>query len=248
MKLVSCFFLLAVNTFLYPSFSLAQSYSSRDFATVSVGELAMPGKAVKAFNKGTALLVKGDAQGSLPYFQTAIDLAPNASYRPYHNLALAHYRLGHVDAAEENFQKSIDLSKGNFAPSMFGLSMILYRRAEFVQAESLVQRAMLVAPGSGLGKYCLGLIQYSLGRVAEAERTALSAIQLDASETDAYVLLAHVHERLHNPSAVIADVQKYLKLSPNHDLQSDALALLQRAQQNIAPLSASLSEHPKVQN
>lgn len=214
--------------------------ASRSNSTVSVDELAMPHKAARAFQKGAELLVKGDAQASLPYFQEAIKHAPS-SFRPYHNLGLAYYRLGQLDAAAQNFQKSIDLSKGAFAPSLFGLSMIFYRQADFPSAESLIRQGLLVAPGSGVGKYCLGLVQFSLGRTADSERSAREALALDPSETDAYVLLAHIHERLHDPAAVLNDVHSYLQRDPPGALQPDALDLLHRAQLNLSRLSASVN-------
>ncbi len=209
-------------------------------SVISIHELAMPRKAVVAFQKGTQLLLKGDLEASLPYFHKAIEIAPS-TYRPYHNLALAHFRLGQLDAAAENFQKSIDLTNGGFSPSIFGLSMILYQRAEYVHAEALIQRGLLVTPYSAIGKYCLGLAQFSLGRISESERNALEAHRLDPHAADVHVLLARIHERQQNPSAALADAQNYLKLEPNGPLQADALALLHHAQQNLARLSASIN-------
>ncbi len=212
----------------------------RNDSVVSVQELAMPRKAEQAFAKGTQLLLKGDLQASLPYFRAAIEQAPG-TYRPYHNLALALFRLGQLDAAAENFQKSIDLTNGGFAPSIFGLSMILYQHSEYHQAESLIERGLQVMPYSPVGRYCLGLVQFSLGRIAESERSALESVKLDPREADAYILLAKIHNQQHNPSAVLTDAQTYLKLAPHGPLQADALGLLHQAQQNLSHLSASLN-------
>jgi len=90
----------------------------------------MPPKAARALEKGTALLRKNNPKASISYFQTASALAPDSFYA-YHNMALAHYRVGDVEDAEQQFQKSIELSKGSSAPSLFGLSMIFYQRDEF---------------------------------------------------------------------------------------------------------------------
>lgn len=240
----AAFVLLAVSTALSSSVCLSQSYppptapASRT-SIVSVQELALSHKASRSFQKGSALLLKGDPQASLSYFQAVIAEAPSF-FGSYHNLGLALYRLGQIDAAAENFQKAIDLSDGDFAPSLFGLSMVFYRQAEFAQAESLIRRGLFVQPKSGVGKYCLGLVQYSLGRTDDAERSAVEALSLDPSESDAYILLARTHERQHNPSAVIADIQFYLKLSPNGALQPEALSLLRRAQQSLSAPSAAL--------
>lgn len=223
---------------LYPRPALAQS-STWHSSAISVQELTMSPKAARAFEKGSALLLKGEPQASIPFFQSVIDLFPN-SYRPYHNLGLAHARIGKLDEAAAEFQKSIDLSEGAFAPSLFGLSMVFYQRSDFLQAKSLIERGLLVAPASAVGKYYLALVQFSLGHTGEAQRNALESLQLDPAQADVYLLLAHIHERLNDPSTVLQHVQSYLKLCPKGVLQSDALALLQRAQQDRARLSASL--------
>ena len=241
-----CSMKLTGLTLLFPAVVLslsarAQSPSAHNVspsdAVVSVQELAMPAKAARALERGTSLLLKGEAEASLPYFSTAIKLAP-ACFRGYHNRALALYRLGQLDAAALDFRKSIDLSNSTFAPSLFGLSMILYQHSRFPEAESLVRTGLYVNSGSAIGKYCLGLVQYSLGRISEALQSALDALGRDPAFADARVLLARIHERQHNPSAVIADVQAYFKLDPRGPLQDEARKLLERAQQNLAALSA----------
>ena len=80
----------------------------RNDAVVSVQELQMAGKADSLFAKGVQRLLKGDAQGSLGYFQQTLAKDPGY-YRAYHDLGLAHYQLGETMRAEEDFQKSIDL-------------------------------------------------------------------------------------------------------------------------------------------
>ena len=182
-----------VPTFFFPFLVTAFSASptcaqfsstapSAESAVVSVQQLSMPRKAAHAFEKGSKLLVSGDPQSSLPYLQNAAELAPN-NYAPYHNLAIAEYELGHMDEAGEYFQKAIDASKSSYAPSLFGLSMILYRRGDYAQSEALIRQGLLLAPNSAAGKYCLGLVQYSAGRTADAQRSALDAIRLNPDGT-----------------------------------------------------------------
>ena len=230
-----------VIALLFPAFSFAQSPVSQYSSVVSVRELALPPKAARALEKGTALL-KNNPQASVSYFQTAIALAPD-SFRAYHNVAIAHYRLGDVEDAEQEFRRSIELSRGSFAPSLFGLSMILYQRGEFLEAESLTQKGLLATPSSAVGKYCLGLVQFALGQIPEAEHSALDAIGLDPAQADGdvYLLLARIHERLNDPDAVVADVHTYFKRSRKRSLQADAQALLERAQQNLGRFSTAIN-------
>jgi hypothetical protein len=130
---------------------------------VNVQELAMPPKAFRAYQKGSELLRKHESQASLVHFQRAIQLAPGL-FPAYHNLALAFFELGRLDDALKNFQKAIELSKGSFAPSFFTLAMILYQRGQFAEAQGIVQQGLLADPQSAVGRYSLGLTQYSLGK------------------------------------------------------------------------------------
>lgn len=234
MNLPKSFFLLLLIVFsALPGFAQFSTAPSAESEVVSVQQLAMPRKAAHAFEKGSKLLVSGDPQSSLPYLQNAAELAPN-NYAPYHNLAIAEYELGHMDKASEYFQKALDASKSSYAPSLFGLSMVLYRRGDYAQSEALIRQGLLLAPNSAAGKYCLGLVQYSSGRIADAQRSALDAIRLNPNFSDIHLLLAHIYQRLHNPDGVLAEVDSYLARAPHGSLESDALALRHHAQQDLA--------------
>jgi tetratricopeptide (TPR) repeat protein len=227
-----------VGPLLWRLHRLAQPATPRNNSVVSIEELKMSGKAESAFDKGTRLLQKGDVEASLPYFQRAIAKEPDY-YQAYHNLGLAHYRLGESARAQEDFQKAIDLAKGGFAPSQFALAMILCEKQQFQRAEKVIESGLTMDPGSAVGKYFLGVVQFALNRTEQAEKNAQDALWRDAGEADAHILLAKIHERDHNPAAVMADVSAYLKLDPHGPLENEARELLQRAQQisSSAPTS-----------
>jgi tetratricopeptide (TPR) repeat protein len=198
----------------------------------------MSAKAQREYDKGTRLLVEGNAQASIEHLLRVVEERPRY-YGPYHNLAMAYFHLGQYDAAAQNFQKSIDLAGAGYAPSLYGLAMVLYSKEQFAQAETLALRAFVLEPSAG-GKVCLATVQLALGHLPDAERSARVAIQLDPALADAYFLLAAIHDRQRNPSAVVADIQTYLKLAPNGSLGPGAKALLVRAQQALSSESASL--------
>jgi tetratricopeptide (TPR) repeat protein len=172
----------------------------------------MPAKTHREFDKGVNLLLNGDAQASLEHFLRTIEQCPRY-YGAYHNLALAYLRLGQSEAAAKNFQKVIDLTNSAYAPSLYGLAMILYRNNELVESESLIRRALLLERTAS-GIYCLGRIQLALGRLSDAERSAREAIELDPAMGDSYFLLARIHEAQKNLSATIDDIRTYFRLSP----------------------------------
>lgn len=218
----------------------AQQVTPRNDSVVSVEELRMSDQAESAFAKGARMLQKGDVRGSVAYFQRALAKEPGY-YRAYHNLGLAHYQLGEKERAEEEFQKSIDLTNGGYAPSQFALGMILCEKQEFQQAERLIQNGLAMEPGSALGKYFLGLVQFALNRRAEAEKSVHDALRKSADQADAHILLAKIHERDHDSHAVINDVNAYLKLDPHGPLESEATRLLNRARQEIS--QGNVSNH-----
>ena len=213
-------------------FSIPTRAQSARIDTVSVGELQMSAKAVRAFTKGSELLAHGDAAASVDYLRKAIELAP-ANFHPYHNLGLAYFQLGQRDCAAAAFQKAVELTRRAYAPSLFGLAMIFYQRSDYSGAKVLVEQGLTVEPSSEVGKYCLGLVQFSMGDLVGAERSALEAVSR-GNESDAYVLLGHVHERTGRPEAVVSDVANYLKMEPNGMLRVDAMALLQRARMQMS--------------
>lgn len=191
----SCSFFLATMAIL-PAAALAQSNSApaANNYVVSVQELKMSGKAQKSFDKGSQLLLKGDAAASLPYLERAIAEYPE-HYKAYYDLGVAHFRLGHTAEAERAFQKSIDLTNGTFAPPQFGIAAILCEKREFAPAERILERGLAIEPGSAIGKYYLGWAQFALNRLVEAERSVQQALVRNANLTEARNLLEIIHRR-----------------------------------------------------
>ena len=198
---------------------------------VSVQELRMSGKADSAFEKGVRLLQKGDLQGSIAYFERALAKDPGY-YRAYHDLGLVYLQLGDIARAADDFQKSIDLTNGGYAPSEFAMAIILCQRQQFDQAERLIQNGLTMEPGSALGKYFLALVQLAMNQPAEAEKSAREAL-CSANQAEAHILLAKILEVRHNPRAAMVEVSAYFKLEPHGALESEATELRLRAQQEL---------------
>src|SRR5712675_675179 len=216
--------------------SQTDSRPTRSNYVVSIQELKMASKGRAAFDKGSQMLEKGDTAQSIPYLRQAIAQYPE-HYMAYYDLGVAHFRLAHLAEAAQAFQKAIDLTKGKFALAQFGLGAILCQKAEFLQAETLLQRALELEPGSEVGKYYLGWAQFGLDRLIEAQRTVEQALLRNANLSQFYFLLARIHIRQHNLPAALKDLESYLKLEPHkedvrtlaerirHDLEQDASAI-----------------------
>ena len=202
-------------------------------SVVSVQELKMSGNAETAFERGTKSLQKGDARSSLVYFKKA--LTKDAGYyRAYHNLGLALYLLGEKAQAEEALQRAIDLTNGGYAPSQFALALILLENRQYGKAEAVIQRGLTMDPCSAQGEYLLASAQFASERFADAEKSARDALLRNANQAEAYILLAEIHARRHEPYSVKADATAYLRLDEHGPLADEANLLLKQAQMEIS--------------
>jgi tetratricopeptide (TPR) repeat protein len=199
---------------------------------VSVQELKMSGKADKAFNEGTKLLIKGQIAQSVAYFNRAIAKDPGY-YRAYHNLGLAQLLLGHTAQAEQALQKAIDLTGGGFAPAEFAMGMALCQEEDYLRAEQVIQKGLEMEPGSATGRFYLAIAQFVLNRPVEAEKSARQAISRRDDLAEAYILLAGIHQREQNAPAVEQDLMEYLHLQPNGPQSNRARNLLATTQREI---------------
>lgn len=205
---------------------------------VSVQELRMASKGRAAFDKGSKMLERGDAAHSIPYLEQAIAQYPE-HYMAYYDLGVAHLRLAHQAEAEQAFQKAIDLTKGNFALPQFGLGAILCQKMEFLQAETLLQHALDLEPGSAAGKYYLAFAQFGLNRLIEAEHTVEQALLRNANLSQAYFLLARIHIRQRDLPAAFRDLESYLKLEPHKEQVRSLAEQIQREMEQSAGMVAA---------
>lgn len=78
---------------------------------------------VKSLNMvGSILCMKDDPEGSLPYFQRALERSPEF-VAARKNLAIAEFELGHYEAAEENLEQLISVPDASDLANLF-LGMI----------------------------------------------------------------------------------------------------------------------------
>jgi tetratricopeptide (TPR) repeat protein len=213
---------------------------ARSNYAVSVQDLKAGRKGYAAFDKGSQMLEKGDALGSIAYLQQAIAEYPE-HYKAYYDLGVAHFKLAHLAEAEQAFQKAIDLTKGNFAPPQFGLGAILCEKSQFPDAERLLQRALDLEPGSAVGKYYLGWAQLGLNRLIEAERNLEQALLRKADFAEVYVLLTRIHLRQQNLPAASKDLESYLKLKPQKE---QARVLAEHIKQEMGQTAAIATSQP----
>ena len=184
-----------------------------DYA-VSVRELRIPGKARTAFEKGLERLAKNDADGSRTQFVRATTAFPDY-YEAYYHIGVADLRLGREEDAAQAFQKAIDLSGGHYAWAQFALGLLLCRRGEYAEAETVIRKGLDVDGSPATGHLFLSVALFRLNRLEDAEKSAREALLRRPGFALAYLVLADVHGRRGEYARQLQNLDAYLKLEPD---------------------------------
>jgi len=184
-----------------------------DYA-VSVRELRIPPKARNAFEKGLERLAKNDADGSRTQFVRATARFPDY-YEAYYHMGVADLRLGREEKAAHAFQKAIDLSGGHYFWAQFALGLLLCRRGEYAEAETVIHKGLDVDGNSATGHLFLSIVLLNRNRLEEAQKSASEALLRRPGFASAYLILANVHARRGEYEMQLHDLDAYLKLEPD---------------------------------
>ncbi len=196
---------------------LRASHSSpvrRTAYAVSVRELRIPGKARNAFEKGLERLAKNDADGSRTQFVRATATFPDY-FEAYYHMGVADLRLGREEEAAQAFQKAIDLSGGRYAWAQFALGLLLCRRGEYAEAETVIREGLEVDGRSAIGHLFLSVALFHRNRFEEAEKSAREALLRKPGFAWAYLVLADVHGGRGEYARQLQNLDAYLKLEPD---------------------------------
>jgi tetratricopeptide (TPR) repeat protein len=183
-------------------------------AMVSARELHIPEKARKFLEKGNQLFAK-DPVASISEYQRAIK-AFSDFYEAYYAMGVAELNQEHHAEAEAAFRKAVETSEGRYAPALSGLSLALCVERRFAEAEAVAHEDLELDPSDASGHYALALVSFASGHLPDAEKEVVEAIRYRPRLTQAFLLLAEIHQRQNNPAAVVADLDAYLQLDANN--------------------------------
>jgi len=177
-------------------------------------QLAIPQKARAAFEKGIAKAdSRGDYTGAVQEFQRAINNYADY-YEAYAQMGMAYVHLKDFPAAEKALRQSIAMSAQKYAPPLLLLSMLLNDQNRPNDAEPVARQAIASDPNTWRGPYELSRALLALRRLPESEASAYAARGLKPENPDVYLLLSEIHRHTQNPSALLQDIDAYLKLAP----------------------------------
>jgi tetratricopeptide (TPR) repeat protein len=181
----------------------------------SARQLAIPQKAQAAFEKGLAKAdSRGDYKGAVQEFQRAINAYPRY-YEAYAELGTAYLRLKDFTEAEKALRQSIEISEQKYAPPLMLLSMLLNDQNRAGEAEPVARQVIFADVNAWRGHYELSRALLGLRRLPEAEASAYAARDLKPENPEVYLLLSEIHRHTQNASALLQDLDTYLKLAPH---------------------------------
>lgn len=201
---------------------------------VSARELALPQKTRESYRKGLdKLYVAKDQRASLSFFQKTIVEKPDY-YEALHHMGVAYLELGQMADAEASFRRSIQLSAGHFAPPHFALAGMMTNTGKFAEAEASVRSGQKSDMESWQGHYELARALMGLNRTAEAEVSAREARTRRPDYAPVHLLMANIHIRKGDGTALLADLDEYLKLDPAGPNSANVRQMRESVQQKLA--------------
>jgi Tfp pilus assembly protein PilF len=184
-------------------------------SSVSTHEMSMPQKARDLVASGEKKIYQGkNPQGGLQDLQQAIAIAPGY-YEAYYQTAMAYVSLGKSDEAEKAFRQSIDISGDKYGEAAVGLGALLVNAGNSAEGETDIRHGIELNPNFWLGYYELGRVLLNQKNFADAGKAGEQARSLAPASPLVYRLLSNVHLNEKNYSALLQDLDAYIKLDPD---------------------------------
>jgi len=172
---------------------------------VTLRELSVPPKALRAFAQGTGLLAKNNPKASLLLFQRAISEYAGY-YEAYDKIGAANLKLWRVPEAEQAFRKSIEVSGAQYAHPLLALGAILDDHKQYAEAESVIRKGLNLDRDSWRGHYYLALALFGLHRLADAEQSVQEALRRKPDFPEAQLLLVNIHSYEEEYRSLVSDL------------------------------------------
>jgi len=221
---------------------LAATSATPGLPPVSARELAIPRKAHEAMDKGLALIAKkSDYRGGIKQFEHAIQTYPGY-YEAYTEIGIACMRTGNNAGAEEALRKAVELSQAQDVDALSWLATARNDSLHFAEAEPIARKALALDASAWQANAELARSLLGLGRPAEAEKSALAASKLQPENAVLYLVLANVHSRLGNPSALLEDLTNYLSFAPKGPMADRAREQQKQLQDELRAMQQTLPE------
>jgi Flp pilus assembly protein TadD len=182
---------------------------------ISVKELGVPSHAAKEFEKASQLIAKQDWAKAAERLHKGLALYPRYA-AGYNNLGAVYSHLGNNAQAREALQQAIALDD-RLAPAYVNLGRLSFLENDYSNAESLLTRAMSLAPAENADE--LFLLAYAQLTDHHLDQALQTSQQGHAAKLDHHAYLHLVAANAYEQQSKIADsmseLERYLNEEPN---------------------------------
>ena len=142
----------------------------------------------QAFQRAIELHRKGQLAQAIAAYDALLERWP-AHAETLHYSGVALYQSGHLYAAQERLQRSLQ-SEPNAAPAWCNLALVLQAQGQASEAIDALNQAVRHDPELPAIWNNLGTALFSAGRIAECETAIRRALQISPDDIDALFILA----------------------------------------------------------
>jgi tetratricopeptide (TPR) repeat protein len=196
---------------------------------VSAGELRVPPKATKEFDKANEAMVRRDWKKALERLNKAIAIDPRYA-AAYNNLGVLYARMNDFVHEKEALEKAISLDD-HLAPAYVNLAKLCLREKNFPQAEALLVKAATVEPKNVDSMMLLADAQF-MNQHYEAAIASAREAHAAAATHPAFVhyIAARAYDKENRREEAVSELQVFLKEEPTGPRADYARAALQSQQ------------------
>jgi Tfp pilus assembly protein PilF len=181
---------------------------------VSANELSVPSSAKQEYSKAEECIARRDIQGAVACLKRAIEIAPQFAIA-WNFLGTIAHQTGQFAQAEQYFREALRQDPGQYAP-LVNLGGTLISQGKIEESLSINQRAAAAGPRDALAHAQLGISNFYLGRLDEAEMHLRRAKALDAGHfTNPQLYLLEIYVNRGQNAAAISEIEEFLRLHPD---------------------------------
>ena len=191
-----------------------------------------------------ALYKKHKPEESLPLMQLVVTVVPGF-YEAYFHMGIAYDQMQKPVEAEAALRKSIATSEEKFPHAFIALASLMTNQQKPAEAEAFARRGLEIDATIWLGQYEMGRALMALNRPQEAEKYVAESVRLHNDFPPAYLQLANIHMRMKNQTALLGDLNAFLRLDPNGPQSERARKMRDSIQLELENTKNSMAAPPK---
>ena len=188
-----------------------------------------PKKTVKEFQKGVDAEKSGNLDEAMRHYEKAISNSPDF-YPAHNNLGSAYLSRQKLGDAQAQFEAAIKGNQ-NDAQARFNLANVLILTRHYDDAAVEIQEGFQRQPVSAFGQFLQGSLYSRTDRPQLAEKSLLTALQLDPKMQQAYLQLVNLYMQQKRTTDAISQLGAYLKEFPDSQFSPKARDVLKRLQE-----------------